>query len=343
LKSRPKHIFKPAGNSNFYICLLGGIGSFIGSYFLITNNLEKQFPQLPGILSGIFLMLFGLYCLYYCFNRKAVYVFEDFILSKSNLFKREVTIPFTDIQSWAELHKKSKYRGWSELYIFTPSKKYCFTSYDYGDEYETLKSVITKNKSRNLDYEKKSDLKSITYLCFFFLFLGVIFWAFGVSNYIRSNNTVPILQLVTLDQKVTSKIKIKKSGKSSRYISLRLNDNPEFSFNIEGAAYRATDTDGFVAEINTGDTLTVSILREDFEKKITKTKPLTFWDKSFGYYSIPVYGLAYKNRIYLSPKEYQSARKSGLRSNSKSLGIFGLILAEIGIFIYIQRKKIAAA
>lgn len=342
METRPKHIFKPTRNSNFYICLLGGIVALTGSYFLISYNIAKAYPQLPEIACGVLLLLFGLYCLYYCFSRKAIYLFEDSIQLKPGLFGRSTEIRIADIQSWAEILKTSKYNNWEELYIFTANQKYRFESYNY-DYYYFLKDTITKKKTRNLEYEQKRDRKSIRNFSFFFLFFGLLFLGMGLNFYLRIDAPFPKKPYVTLNQIITSEVKTKREGKSSRSFQLRFNDYPEFNFNIKGNYFRAMYVDDFLAEVQRGDTITVRILKDDFEKKLAKTKPLTFWDKSINYYDIPIASVSHGNKDYLTLADVAVEKNSGRESNAWTLGIFGSVLFGVGLFIYFKRKQIAKA
>lgn len=342
METRPKHIYKPARDSNFYICLFGGLAALTGSYFLITHNIAKAYPQLPEIACGVLLLLFGLYCLYYCFSRKTVYLFEDSIQLKRGLFGGSTEIRIADIQSWAEIHKTSKYNNWEELYIFTADQKYRFESYNYDDYYQ-LKYKIIENKTRNLEYEQKRDRKSVRNFSFFFLFFGLLFLGMGLNFYLRIDAPFPSKPYVTLNQIITSEIKTKREGRSSRSFELKFNDYPEFNFNIKGNYFRAMYTADFMGEVQLGDTITVKILKDDFEKKLAKTKPLTFWDKSIDYYDIEVVSVSHRDKDYLTLADAVAEKNSGNESNAWGLSIFGAVLLGAGLFIYFKRKQIAKA
>lgn len=314
----------------------------IGAYFVLTANFKKQYPPLPEILCGFALLLFGLFCLFYYLNRRTIYVFSDRFILKSGLFSVSVEIRYDEIQSWAEIQKTTKNRNWDELLLFTSKGKFRFCSYNYFG-YSIFKSQITKGKTRNLDYEKHWNVKSISLFSFFFLFFGTAFIALGSYYFITKTKAISPSEFVKIEQIVTSEIKTKRNGKRSRCFELKFNDYPEFNFNIKGNAYKAMYVEDFLAEVSLGDTLLVSIPKNDFEKKISKSKPLTFWDKSFDYYNIPIVTVSHAGEEYLNLNDIAEERKSNRKSNAWILIIFGGILLAIGLFIFIKRKKIAEA
>lgn len=313
----------------------------IGAYFVLTANFKKEYPPFPEIVCGFALLFFGLFCLFYYLNRRTIYVFSDRFALKSGLFSVNVEIRYDEIQSWAEIQKTTKNRNWDELLLFTSKGKFRFCSYNYFG-YSILKSQITKGKTRNLDYEKKWNIKNISLFSFFFLFFGTVFLAWG-GYYFLTTATISSTDFVKIEQIITSEIKTKRNGKHSRCFEFKFNDYPEFSFNIKGNSYHAMHVEDFLADVSLGDTLIVSIPKNDFEKKISKTKPLTFWDKSFDYYDIPIVTVSHTGKKYLNLNDVAKERKSNRKSNAWILITFGGILLAIGLFIFIKRKKIAEA
>ena len=269
METKPKNTYKPSKTFDYYLCILAGFGCLIGSYFLLSTTLKKTYPQLPEIVLGIGLILFGLYCIYFYLNRKTIYEFKDYFLLKSGLFLSESKIRKDEIQSWAEIHKISKHADWDELFIFTASKKYYFSSYHY-DCYSALKSQLTKNKARNVVYEEKADAKSIAYFSLVFLIIGLLMLGSSCKYYLGNAEKIDPKQYATIEEIVTSEIKIKREGKSSRYINLKLNDYPDFKFRISCSSFYEKDIDNFVSNVSLGDTLTVTISKEKFDKKLQR-------------------------------------------------------------------------
>ncbi len=86
--------------------------------------------------------------------------------------------------------------------------------------------------------------------------------------------------------------------KSSRYyyhVSLPLKGIEEFN------VYKESDT--FIENINgnlwKGDTISIQVLKYDYDIKIAKTKAPSFWDKHFDWNNITIYGLSKGSRIII--------------------------------------------
>jgi len=92
------------------------------------------------------------------------------------------------------------------------------------------------------------------------------------------------------------------------------------------------DSDNYVNNVKRGDTLTVMISKESYDKKIAKTKSLSFTDKTVNYHLINICGLKHKNVELLSTEDCKNAKKRNSVFNA-------LFFIAIGIvFLYYQWK-----
>jgi len=86
-----------------------------------------------------------------------------------------------------------------------------------------------------------------------------------------------------------------------------------------------------------------TILKDTYEKKLIKTKPLTFWDKTINYNLIAICGLRDNNQTYLTLNDLNNEKKS----DSTSWGfwlfiIVGLGITSSGIYLLFVNRKPAA-
>ena len=92
------------------------------------------------------------------------------------------------------------------------------------------------------------------------------------------------------------------------------------------------DSDSYVNNVKRGDTLTVMISKESYDKKIAKTKSLSFTDETVNYHLINICGLKHKNIELLSTEDCKNAKKRNSVFNT-------LFFSAIGIgFLYFQWK-----
>jgi hypothetical protein len=124
-----------------------------------------------------------------------------------------------------------------------------------------------------------------------------------------SNKELKHTELQAITGEIINIAKIKKGAKGSRTIEIKLKSYPEFSFNISGNAFAATNAARYVENVTTGDTLYLDILKDDYLKKLVQEKPLNFCDRYLNYSFISVYGLRHKNITYLYLYDYNEKYK----------------------------------
>ncbi len=103
---------------------------------------------------------------------------------------------------------------------------------------------------------------------------------------------------------------IRTSGKGDRHIQIQTKEYPKYSFKISGIAFENLHSDYYVNKVKQGDTLFVEISKEAYDKKITKTKSLSFRDKTVNYHFITVCGLKHRDIELLSINRYEHAQEN---------------------------------
>jgi hypothetical protein len=302
---------------------------------LLSVVFDKTYPQFIEVFFTFFIGFISVYLVFAYFKKRSIYLYKDHISFRFGFLLKSIEVRNDAILSWAEVAKSNKRGEWKELTIFTATKKYRFQSNHYNG-YELLKDNITKEKPRNLDFEENWKTPLNRNISLLLIVLGLIFLFFSAKSLLNSNKLVDKNQLVETNLIVKSGLKIIRY-KNSESIHLRFTDNPEFEFTIDPSIFN----DGakkFISDINRRDTLTISISKEDFEKKISKTKPLTFEDKSFGYYTIYLYSISHKDKSYLSLDEYEKHQQSIGQSSFWVCFILGFLLFSTGFYTRIQNS-----
>ena len=131
--------------------------------------------------------------------------------------------------------------------------------------------------------------------------------------------------------------------KSSRWVNIKTNEYPTFVFELAGNSFYAANSQQFVDNVGKEDTIEIDILTDTYEKKLIKTKPLTFWDRTVNYNLITICGLRDNNQTYLTLNDLNNEKKS----DSTSWGfwlfiIVGLGITSSGIYLLLVNRKPAA-
>lgn len=164
-----------------------------------------------------------------------------------------------------------------------------------------------------------------------FAIFGFLFISLMVKIYFDRKSVITNDQIRTISSQLVHQLEIERTSPKSvsKVIKIKLADYEDFTFDIGGHSFNATDTRKLLNEVKNGDIIELDIKLETFEKKITKTRALTFFDKSVNYHFIPVYGLRKGNSEYLELKDYNIEHKE----DSTSLGFWILVLVGLGIMI----------
>lgn len=180
---------------------------------------------------------------------------------------------------------------------------------NYKVRTDPKKGAIIRGKEKDL--QKSNIKKSNTKLEIGILF--ILSCIFLIGSYISFENSKTILStqdITTLRQIVTNEIKIDTPAKGGSSIKLSLKEYPNFDFQINGIAFSATNTSNLISNVKIGDTILVDIKTDEYKKKLTKEKPLGFFDKTLNYKFINIYGLRDKTKTYLTLSDYNAERKT---------------------------------
>jgi len=212
---------------------------------------------------------------------------------KSILGFKKRTIYISDIVTWTEIKKENKHIIWSDLTIYTSKSKYVILSSIYTN-YPAIKKAITKGIKRDLERQDNWQVNNSKQLGLICIVVG-LFFLFLASNSYKNLTEIKQIEITTLKQKIVSKIEILTGSKGSKSLKIKLQQYPDFDFQVIGSAYSAALIDKFISNVKTGDTLLVDIKKDEFRMKLTKEDRLGFFDKMIDYKFILVYGLRDKN------------------------------------------------
>ncbi len=316
----------------FLIWVSGGLGMIWVGYYLTSAALEDPYPQIAGIILGVFFGLFGFLCLIAIYSLDSIFIFSDHLKIKSILGNTKKVIFLNDITTWTEIEKETEYTKWTDLTIYTEQTKFKISSSIYNN-YPQLKNALVRGKTRDLQRQNNWFRRNNLYHAVGFTILGGLFMYAAYHFYLTKDNEIKYSELQTITDVIINKAEIEKGSKSSRSIRVELKSYPSFSFGIAGNGYSASHASDYVANVQIGDTLNLDIMKDEYQMKITKEKPLGFWDKTVNYSLISVYGLRDKNNIYLNLTDYNNEHKSDTPIGIWLFGLAGLCVLGSGLYL----------
>jgi hypothetical protein len=153
--------------------------------------------------------------------------------------------------------------------------------------------------------------------------VALLFFLFWDNKQGRKGNSIKSYNdLSFIKGTVANKLKSDVAEQGNPYVLLRLNEFPEFKFDITEIKYKALKAREFVTETQRNDTVCLGILTYDFETKIKKIKPLRLSERFINYSFIEPYEVKANKKRYMTVEDVNEALKAD-KSWSWVLYVFG--------------------
>ena len=314
---------------NFYrFIYIGGFIFFCWICYLTRSAVYQEPIELIFLIIFLFFASFALWSLigiWIYFPTLKIFSHRLEVEYFGGIYQK--TIHFKDISEVRTEYKKTEHISWHELTIRYCNKqkfKIYSTSYNNFNQIDKflsskrgvslIKSVASKNKNNITD---KVIIASMS-------ILGII----GLLYFFNQSNNYELKKddLVSIDLTLERKPSIVEGSKGSKSLEMNIKEYPDFRFNISGIAFSATDKSKFIENTEGGSKIVLTIDKEEYLQKLTKTKDITFWQKHFDYKNISIYGIKDNKQTYLTVSSYEEERK-----RDSKWGVIGIV----GMFIYV--------
>jgi len=311
---------KTSKSNNFIVIL--GIPFVIYLGYNVNKNdpPNNEYEQNLTIIFTCILTLVVLYFIYYLLNQKKVIVYDKYFEVKRMLSVNRYF--YSEIETHYSEYRKGKYNSWTEYFIVLKSgKKIKLLDSEYSNFHEffsQIKERIKKNDNKNIEFEKKEFLK---YSILSGIIACILF--FSMFNFI-DNNTITNENFIYVQGKLTDDISVEKRHRS-RYYLVKLVEHPDFKFKIIGNEYRSvSNKKKNITTFRVGENIIVGIEKDEYLKKITKQKPLNFFDKYLNYSEIQIRQLKdLRNNYHIDIEKANCLR---IEDNYVAIGLFSFYI-----------------
>lgn len=279
------------------IIIFIGIILFSFFIFLLNNNFhpKNEYDKNLKLLGFFVLSTIILYCVFYLLNHKRIYVYKDYFEIKKLLQTRKYY--FSEITTHYSEYFEGKHNSWTEYYLILNSEeKLTFIDKEYSNFYDFFSKIKIRVKE-NKDLNKKlSQPKFLKYLTICGIISCLMFY---FSSCFYDFKTVKNSDFSYISSELANDIKLIKETKGNNRFEFELTNYPNFVFIISGANYTGIlDDDIFLKEFRKGTLVKIGIQKDEFEKKITKSKELDFIDSYLRFSKIQVYQIIDNKNIY---------------------------------------------
>lgn len=315
-----------------WLLFLGGATffSFLG-YKVCVEAFEKQPFNLLVLLLGIAAFVFALCSLLAPWFYYRIIIHEDYIeliqfggLRKQIVWRRELV-------SFELLKKKAKYSSWEVLKLYTRYDHYAINSQMYANFFQLRYELImglpqTYNEEKRAKAREERSERVIIYLFWLIAIGGTAI--LGMRAFFFS---VDQSALVSYSCALSGKPAIETTTSNRRtrqFLYLPVREHPGFSFDIHTPTFHATNVTELVRNLGQDDSIFIRICRTDYETKITREKPIDFWEKYFGgYQHIEIYELRSTDKQeYLTLTNYERVHR---REQKFNFWMFVLVMGAV--------------
>ncbi len=208
---------------------------------------------------------------------------------------------------------------------------YLFFFYNEEDE------RVSRLESAKIN-QKKTNNKKWTFIVFFPILISLGSFYIAIRN--KSFNEIQYnpKDYIALQITQTNKSEVY-SVKGSEDVIIMTKEYPGFKFHIGSIGMRVFDKLYYLRNVNQGDLLEIWISKDEYFKKITKQKPLTFSDKTINYNIIGIYGIEHQKTDILSFSNYVEAGKQEYSLNKNVFFVIGIIFIVIQLLIIFIRIR----
>ena len=123
----------------------------------------------------------------------------------------------------------------------------------------------------------------------------------------NDNRTIKSDELAQIKGTLANRPTIEIAEQGSPWVPIKLNEYPDFKFDVSEIKYSAFKAKEFVTDIKQADTITLDILSYDYDTKIKKDKPLRISEKLINYSFIEPYGLKANGKSYMTLDDFNKA------------------------------------
>ncbi|MEC5395739.1 hypothetical protein [Bergeyella sp. RCAD1439] len=182
------------------------------------------------------------------------------------------------------------------------------------------------------DLKQHSSSGLAKYLSVFFSFLSL---SIGIGERNENQTIQNQKDFATVPITLTEAPRIK--GKIKSLAPLKSKEYPDYQFNLPSFYQDYFDSNAFKSETKMPATLYLTISRNDYLKKIKKTKEPSFLEKHFGWRFINVYGLSSSTKTFYDLSSIGNYRSS-LKKGQKFYWLLAAALLAIAFYLKIKDR-----
>lgn len=327
--------------SKQYIGLLAFVGAFllciiISGFSIVFNNSNPYWDFSGLIIYVVFLLSFA-YLIKYSLGLKRYHFESNKLIILNNRLDVLLETEYSAIADIVEFKEKGRSGDYQYKLKFSINGQVYKIRDDVYANYNDIKSFLADKTVGEIpvsDPYVAIKPKNVFIIGAVLLVISAVF-LFRSNKVYNGSNTVEI----EYKQIEIAKINIEKASKSTiENILIKIDKYPGFIFKIDGKAYNIMKREAYLREVSIGDTLIMTIDKDEYEAKLAKTKEPGFWLKHDKYNTINVIALRKGNAEFLSLTDYSIQHVIKIGEWKVIVLIGGGLILCIGLLLYFNSK-----
>ena len=198
------------------------------------------------------------------------------------------------------------------------------------------KHIRSYNHPEEYGMERAMRHRQIIYnVFFFFVFLYLLFVNYNSIQYLLNPDKIDISQLYKFQAVLSQDVEFIDPVEGGSSLYLYIEGEKDLKFNIP----YSNDNWYIEEEIFKGDSIVLTIQKEDYKKWISKKQKLDFDDKYLGYGIISVYGIQKGEISFWDPESFQLKNEESEEQNFLAIQILNILTILGFVFWYLRKKK----
>jgi hypothetical protein len=236
---------------------------------------------------------------------------------------RNSIIYFSEIESWTKIKKSSKYEDYEILYLQQNNKKVFKINGFYYDNSDSLFEGLTHQIPESHLLRKRIEKKESILNGICFLLIGMFFAFLSLNIFYEKPIEKTEITMVKGFLKEPISVRWKRKKMVSFKIKLNNTDNDFIIYrSYLNKEYLKIFIDDFVCNSRKGQEIQFYVKKEEFEKKIARTKGWSYSDLVNDFGTLYIFEFSNNGISYATLKDYNSRK----RSRNKSFVIFWSLL-----------------
>jgi hypothetical protein len=288
-------------------------------YIILATNGQYGYWDLTFTLMAFLFGLPGLLCIaYLIFGYKNITVYKSRIeLSRLGGFFRQ-SLHLNDVGGY--------YIDGEDIVIVTKKQKTHKIRNWFYTNYIRIQSELVYKIGRKTVTKPIMLLEKTFIVSLLLIGVGICGYAYYQSNYFTLNHN----KLTEITVTLSANPQIQNKGKGNRYLLSNTKEYPKFTFVVSGI-----DVEYFVNNTTANETIYLTINKNEYEQKLSKETPLTFWMKHNSYNQIGnIYGIRTNNLTYFTPNDYVEATKKDAK-----WGYVFVVVCALYLIYELQKKQ----